>query len=219
MPWRARVGVLSPCVCEHACVRVWECSECVGVCVYVQVCTLWQTRVPCRLCVKVGTETDWIRAGCFWSLGVYPPHTVHTDTNAPLKHWHRAYQGKRAQRPPIPYPVFCIYLQVWLNMKYVVDLFLRWNSGMCCFQVWGRSNGPLYTMGLLWGVPISMVQRGSPLGGRLMPSLWIEANSSLHRDLLELQILVWLWDTWTDGPDTEHFAGRSSDHAAPPPRA
>lgn len=58
---------------------------------------------------------------------------------------------------------------------------------MSCFHVCGGihwalvHNGPSVRS-------LCMVLRGSPLGGRLMPSLQIEANFSLHRDLLELQI-------------------------------
>ncbi len=36
-----------------------------------------------------------------------------------------------------------IFLRVWLNQTEIfVRLFLRWNSGMCCFHVWGDPRGP-----------------------------------------------------------------------------
>lgn len=42
-----------------------SCDKCLSVSVCVCMCRSVWTRVPCRLCVKVGTETDWTGAIAF----------------------------------------------------------------------------------------------------------------------------------------------------------
>lgn len=187
-------------VCVRACVRVWECCECVGVRVCVCVCKSASSGRPSALPLMCnGRHWDWLDQSrlLLVTRSAPTPHCTHRDER-PSQTLTSSISGKESTKTPPPIgnafiPYKCI---LYLSMNAAeTGIFCLpfsevklWHVLLSC--VWGGSAGPLCTMGPLWGVPISMMLRGSPLGGRLIPSLQTEANFSLHHDLLELQILV-----------------------------
>lgn len=186
-----REGGCVKCMCV-AYVCVWECNKCVGVCVCVGLCALADLSALPLMCE--GRHWDWLDQSrlLLVTRSVPTPHCTHTlawlsqrlhthtRTHTDFRHSDKE-RGKAPQWQKIFYPLqqHPVFFWVRLNQTEIfVCLFLRGNSGMCSFHVWGGSTGPLYTMGPLWRVPVSMVLRGSPrLEEGLCPPFWLKLIS------------------------------------------